>query len=59
MEIINTIFQVLFVAIMSIGILGLPLFFYLNARKRRIYKESPEMQKDNDNDDNNDNTDNT
>ena len=52
MEIINTIFQVLFVAIMSIGILGLPLFFYLNARKRRIYKESSETQKNDDNIDN-------
>ena len=39
MNIINTIFQVLFIAIMSIGILGLPLFFYLNSRKKRIRDE--------------------
>lgn len=46
MEIVNTIFQVLFVAIMSIGILGLPLFFLLNSRKKRIYKESSDNSSD-------------
>ena len=46
MEIVNTIFQVLFVAIMSIGILGLPLFFVLNSRKKRIYKESADNSSD-------------
>ena len=33
------IFQVLFVLIMTVGILGLPLYYYLNARKKRISEE--------------------
>ena len=50
MNVINTIFQVLFIAIMSIGILGLPLFFYLNSRKKRIRNEfNQNSDKENDN----------
>ena len=52
MEIVNTIFQVLFVAIMSIGILGLPLFFVLNSRKKRIYKETADNSSDDQTEDN-------
>ncbi len=42
MEIVNTVFQILFVAVMSIGILGLPLYFYLAFRRKRIIEESKE-----------------
>ncbi len=40
MGFINTVFQILFVAVMSIGILGLPLYFYLMFRRKRIVEES-------------------
>ncbi len=40
MDVVNTIFQIMFIAIMSIGILGLPLYFYLMSRKKRIIEES-------------------
>lgn len=48
--IIEKIFQVLFVAIMAVGILGLPAYFYLNARRKRLVEEY---------DDDLDNTENT
>lgn len=34
------VFQVIFIAVMSIGVLGLPAYFYLESRKKRIAKES-------------------
>ena len=40
MGFINKVFQILFVAVMSIGILGLPLYFYLMFRRKRIIEES-------------------
>ena len=48
MEVINTVFQVLFIAIMSIGVLGFPLYLYLNSRKKRIYAEHSGDAKPND-----------
>ena len=45
------IFQFLFLLIMTIGILGLPLFYYLNARKKRLLDEYQKNDQDNDNDD--------
>ena len=46
------IFQVLFLLIMTVGILGLPLFYYLNARKKKLLDEySDANDPDNDNDD--------
>ena len=54
MEIIEKIFQVIFVIVMAIGILGLPAYFVLNARRKRISAEYYEN-----NDENNDETDET
>ena len=39
MNIIETIFQVIFVIIMTMGILGLPVYFWLNARRKRLNAE--------------------
>lgn len=39
---IEKIFQILFILIMSVGILGLPLYFVLLARKKRIVSEFDE-----------------
>lgn len=47
---IDKFFQILFMAVMSVGILGLPLYFYLLARKKRI---SSEIVQDEDETDNN------
>ena len=42
------IFQVLFLLIMTVGILGLPLYYYLNARKKRLMEEYEEDKEPND-----------
>ena len=39
MEIVEKVFQVIFVAVMSIGILGLPVYLLLNARKKHLNEE--------------------
>lgn len=36
------VFQILFMIIMSVGLLGLPAFYWLNSRKRRLLKEFEE-----------------
>ncbi len=36
---IDKIFQVLYILIMAFGILGLPLYFWLYARKKRLLQE--------------------
>ncbi len=46
------IFQVLFLLIMTVGILGLPLFYYLNARKKRLLEEYPDEKDPDDKDTN-------
>ncbi len=40
----ETAIQIVFLVIMSIGILGLPLYFVLNARKKRLLEEYEENQ---------------
>lgn len=48
---IENVFQILFLIIMSFGILGLPVYFVLNARKKRIaseYEQQKEAEPDND-----------
>ncbi len=40
--------QVIFVIIMSMGILGLPLYFWLNSRKKRIAESDPEKSNNDD-----------
>lgn len=49
----DKVFQILFLAIMSIGILGLPLYYYLNYRRKRLmsdFEKEQEKEKDNDTD---------
>ena len=48
MNVFETIFQVISVVIMSIGILGLPAYFWLNARKKRLMQEYEEKQTNSD-----------
>ena len=38
--VVNKIFQVLFIVIMTTGLLGLPLYYYLDKRRRRLKKEA-------------------
>lgn len=40
----ETAIQIVFLVIMSIGILGLPLYFVLNSRRRRLLEEYEENQ---------------
>ena len=40
------VFQVIFIAVMSIGLLGLPLFFFLNSRRKRIVESDKESDKE-------------
>lgn len=40
--VLEKVFQVFFVIIMSIGIFGLPAFYWLNSRKKRIMAEFDE-----------------
>ncbi len=39
LTVVEKVFQILFIAVMSLGIIGLPLFFVLNKRKNKIAKE--------------------
>ena len=39
MSAFEKVFQVFFVIIMTVGLIGLPLFYYLDKRRRRIAKE--------------------
>ncbi len=47
MEIIEKVFQVIFVIVMAMGILGLPAYFLLNARRRRLNEEYQENNNNN------------
>lgn len=47
---VEKVFQVLFMVIMTVGILGLPLYFWLNARKKNALKEYNENNEDEDED---------
>ena len=49
----DTVFQILFILIMSIGILGLPLYFYLIARRNRIVNGFSQDKDDDSSDENN------
>lgn len=40
------VFQVIMIVIMSIGVLGLPLYFWLNSRKKRLLSEYNESNGD-------------
>ncbi len=40
-------FQIFSLAVMTFGILGLPLFFWLGSRKKRLLAEYEEQQKTN------------
>jgi len=42
MEIVEKIFQIIFLVVMSLGILGLPAYFILNARRKRLNEEYEE-----------------
>ncbi len=36
MEMVEKVFQIIFLVVMSLGILGLPVYFVLNARRKRL-----------------------
>ena len=40
----DKVFQILSLVIMTVGILGLPLYFWLITRKKRLLKEYEEKQ---------------
>ncbi len=40
----ETAIQIVFLVIMSVGILGLPLYFVLNSRRKRLLEEYEENQ---------------
>ncbi len=44
---INKIFQGFFVGVMTIGLIGLPAYFWLNARRNRLLREYKENNNDN------------
>lgn len=39
MDVVNKVFQVLFIIVMTTGILGLPLYYYLDKRRKRLKAE--------------------
>ncbi len=43
---VERVFQILFIVIMTIGVAGLPLYYFLNTRKNRIAKENQEESKE-------------
>ena len=46
---VNKIFQGIFVGVMTIGLIGLPAYFWLNARRNRLlreYKENKENEQE-------------
>ena len=45
---VNKIFQGLFVGVMTIGLIGLPAYFWLNARRNRLLREYKETNDNND-----------
>lgn len=47
---VEKVFQVLFMVIMTVGIVGLPLHFWLNARKKNALNEYNESNEDEDED---------
>lgn len=42
----DKIFQVLYIVIMTVGILGLPFYFWLLSRKKRLLSEYEENEND-------------
>ena len=47
MNAFETVFEIIFIVIMTIGILGLPAYFWLNTRRKRLAQEYEEKQSDN------------
>ena len=43
------VFQVIFIAIMTIGIVGLPTYYWLNARRKKALEEYNESQNNDEN----------